>query len=256
MNPKVHILTFHNALNYGAVLQCYALYKTISGFADVDVVDYRSDKIEERYKLFSKSKSLKFNLYRFITYNKILKKRKLFNSFIDKNIELTPKYDKASVYNGNWNKNDKFCVGSDQVWNTVLSQGDDTYMLDFAPNGSVKFSYAASVGFDIDEESAGYFTDKLADFTAVSVREKTLYESFVKYNIKCSRHVDPVFLLDKKDWEDVSSPCELDNQKFVLVYLLQKSDIMLEKAKKYAKSRNMPIYSVSMALKRDKDINY
>ena len=38
---KIGILTFHRAINFGAVLQCYALYRTLSDMGhDVEVVDY------------------------------------------------------------------------------------------------------------------------------------------------------------------------------------------------------------------------
>ena len=38
---KVGIVTFHRALNYGAVLQSYALQKTVSSLgAECEIVDY------------------------------------------------------------------------------------------------------------------------------------------------------------------------------------------------------------------------
>ena len=46
---KIGILTFHNADNYGAVLQCYALQEKLKkNFpeCDVSVVDYRNTEIE------------------------------------------------------------------------------------------------------------------------------------------------------------------------------------------------------------------
>ena len=56
---RVHVLTFHRALNYGAILQCYSLYKTISQICECDVIDYRACCIENRYKVFVPGKSLK-----------------------------------------------------------------------------------------------------------------------------------------------------------------------------------------------------
>ena len=45
---RVGILTFHRALNYGAVLQCYALQKVLeSKSCDVEIIDYRQEGIEE-----------------------------------------------------------------------------------------------------------------------------------------------------------------------------------------------------------------
>ena len=49
MKSKIGILTFHNALNYGAVLQCYALqhYLQEKGH-DVEVIDYRARSLKSR----------------------------------------------------------------------------------------------------------------------------------------------------------------------------------------------------------------
>ena len=45
---RVGILTFHRAINYGAVLQCYALKETLSSLGhDVYVIDYRQPYVEE-----------------------------------------------------------------------------------------------------------------------------------------------------------------------------------------------------------------
>ena len=45
---KIGILTFHNAINYGAVLQCYALKEFLSMRGHVvEVIDYRNPMVEE-----------------------------------------------------------------------------------------------------------------------------------------------------------------------------------------------------------------
>ena len=50
---KVGIVTFHRALNYGAVLQSYALQKTVSSLgAECEIVDYICPKITADYKPF------------------------------------------------------------------------------------------------------------------------------------------------------------------------------------------------------------
>ena len=50
---KVGIVTFHRALNYGAVLQSYALQKTVSSLdAECEIVDYICPKFTADYKPF------------------------------------------------------------------------------------------------------------------------------------------------------------------------------------------------------------
>ena len=53
-NLKCGVITFHRAHNYGAILQTYALQKTLEKYSvDCEVVDYRSQFIEQYYKPIS-----------------------------------------------------------------------------------------------------------------------------------------------------------------------------------------------------------
>ena len=58
---RIGIITFHRAINYGAVLQTYALQKflNVSNY-DAEVIDYRCEHMENFYKTFTiKDKSVK-----------------------------------------------------------------------------------------------------------------------------------------------------------------------------------------------------
>ena len=49
---KIGILTFHNAYNYGAFLQCYSLSTLIKNRfpnCTVEVIDYKSGKVDDYY---------------------------------------------------------------------------------------------------------------------------------------------------------------------------------------------------------------
>lgn len=51
---RIGIITFHRAINYGAVLQTYALQKflNVSNY-DAEVIDYRCEHMENFYKTFT-----------------------------------------------------------------------------------------------------------------------------------------------------------------------------------------------------------
>ena len=50
---KIGIMTFHTALNYGAVFQTYALEKILMDMGhDVKVIDYRCPYTDKIYKPF------------------------------------------------------------------------------------------------------------------------------------------------------------------------------------------------------------
>ena len=56
---RIGIITFHRAINYGAVLQTYALQKflNVSNY-DAEVIDYRCEHMENFYKTFHRQQNL------------------------------------------------------------------------------------------------------------------------------------------------------------------------------------------------------
>ena len=50
-DKKIGIITFHNAHNYGAMLQVYALQEVLSKY-DTKVIDFKNPGIEKAYKPF------------------------------------------------------------------------------------------------------------------------------------------------------------------------------------------------------------
>lgn len=90
---KIGILTFHRAHNYGAVLQCYALQKTINGLGHkADVIDYRQPFIEYFYNLLSRKRvkgvrGLLGYIWHFPERYRIVKRKgNIFNTFVKDNI--------------------------------------------------------------------------------------------------------------------------------------------------------------------------
>jgi len=54
---SIGIVTFHNTLNFGASLQCYALYKTIvllKKDCNVGIINHHNIASEDPYKLYSR----------------------------------------------------------------------------------------------------------------------------------------------------------------------------------------------------------
>ena len=97
---KIGILTFHNALNYGAVLQCYALqhYLQEKGH-DVEVIDYRIPFIEEQKQFFSKTELrrrgfvafLKYGITRLLVWPAWRKTIRVFHQFMVSQLHLSPR---------------------------------------------------------------------------------------------------------------------------------------------------------------------
>ena len=131
---KIGILTFHFAINYGAVIQSWALQKYLQKLGhDAFIINY--DPRHYRYArwLHALKKGMKFcaREIRFRVFRKkYLKETKLFS------------YNEQICNLGF----DAYIVGSDQVWNVDFFNFNRRYFLDFVGNEERKIAYAASVG--------------------------------------------------------------------------------------------------------------
>lgn len=255
---KVGIVTFHHALNYGAVLQAYALQQYLSSLGiDSDIIDYRSPYIEYFYKPIKANpiKNGKMFVREIIYYRSNKNKRMKFNSFLKSYVKLSkPVIDKKDLEQLNF-EYDFFIAGSDQVWNLKWSGLDKTYFLDFADKNK-KYSYAASFGFEkIPTGQNQVYKELLNEFQAISVREKTGKEIIKElFDKEVEVSVDPTCLIDKEKWEEI---CIYPKEKgYVLVYMLDRSDELMLFAKKIAKEKKTKIIYIADALRKDKDFDY
>lgn len=247
---KVGIITFNRAINYGAVLQAYALknYLISEGY-DAEDLNYINKNIEETSKIFSlNQKSLKDLLIMFaLIPTKILMNRK-FKIFTKNYLGTSnTKLNDKNIKEIN-EKFDAFISGSDQVWNYEITGLDENYFLEFATKDKVKISYAASFGVDkIPDEYWGNYKRLLGNFDMISVREKTGVENCNKIlGINPITTVDPVFLINKEMWEKMAIKPKI-KRKYVLVYSLNKSNCY-EIARKIAKDKDLEVVVLQPSL--------
>ena len=237
MNKKIGILTFHRADNLGAVLQAYALSKYITNFIGIEteIVDYKCKKIEDTRYVHSGNIIKKMPLS---IYYKI--KRSGFNRFRKAYLPLSnQEYTRDNITESN-SVYSTFIAGSDQIWNTECSDNDSTYFLDFVADDKVKIAYAASIGaITFTKQEIKKYTKYLTRFRAISIREQS---SINKLKLPNNTIIlpDPVFLLDKGEWEKVSSDNKY-RKKYVFVYLIQDDVNVLAAARKYAKEHDCDI---------------
>lgn len=251
---KIGIITFHRALNYGAVLQAYALHKfLLDEKIDNQIIDYRSSYIEDFYipikpsSIIQPKKFVKELIYAY----KNISKRKKFEEFIKKYINTTEKIKKCKIKDLNA-KFDIYIAGSDQVWNYKWSGFDKTYFLDFAPSQK-KYSYAASFGVDeIPSELVEEYRKLLKDFIKISVREasgKNIIKKLIKKEACIS--IDPTCLLSKQQWDYIAvKPKE---EGYILLYTLEKSEILERLAQRIAESKNLKIIKIVDSIKKQKN---
>ena len=202
---KIGIITFHRAVNYGAVLQAYALQHALEGLgAQAEILDYRNRYIESCYDPYS----LKGNKLKALAKIALLggvrrKKNEAFRSFNKKYLRLSEAVYKDSEQLAGAEKfYDAFITGSDQVWNTSCADFDPAYFLTFVKDKKKKNSYAASFGLsEIPKEYEAEYKKRLAGYRQISVREaqgRALVKELTGRDVPVV--LDPTLLLTEKDW--------------------------------------------------------
>lgn len=255
---KIGIITFNRAINYGAVLQAYALQKFLDSLGiDSDIIDYRSPYIEEFYKPIKAHplREPKTFIREVIFAPNNLKKRKKFNDFSYKYLRLTkPIYDENELKGLN-NQYDCFISGSDQVWNLKWSGFDKVYFLDFAENEK-KYSYAASFGFErIPEGQEQAYAELLREFKKISVRENTGKNIISELLGRTSEvSLDPTCLLTKNEWKTTAK--KPADSGYVLLYTLERNSKLNAYAKALALEKNTKVIYIADAIKKSKQYSY
>lgn len=215
----IGILTFYWADDYGAMLQSYALKTYLNKYGKAVLIPYFPRNLRGRYGLicYNRADNLPRRLYKMARrqlkpkafyYN--LKRKRGMNGF--RRAYLTDEKRHLASSNEIYRYSreiDTYVVGSDQVWNPEITEGfQEGYFCTFRRyrGDHVRcVSYAASIGMEklekkYDEELSGL----LANFDMISIREP-LSEPYLakRWGKKPEVVLDPVFLLEKKEWEEI-----------------------------------------------------
>lgn len=237
---KTATITFSNSFNYGAILQMYALQKSVLdiGYSNEvinykDVVQMKEYNVLDLFDIKSFFRSLIFCIPIFF-------RNRSFKAFIHNNVAITHALKKNELYKLEEDY-DIFISGSDQVWNIGLIEEDGSYFLDFIKKKS-KISYAASLAVSsIAEGQAVKYFKWLNSYDVISVREETaklLLDTCLKKDIYVD--IDPVFLLERNVWLQFLK--EKRKGKYILAYLLDQAGV--DFAKEMARKKNAKLIRV------------
>lgn len=261
---KIGIFTILNVNNYGAELQCCALYRKLHKMGyDAEVVNYlfginpgHEFQGERRTVPISFTQNIKVRLLPIVQnlfclfYQKNKKIRnKRFDEFHSKYNRLTEKvYPSAkSLYEADFDY-DVICIGSDQVWNYMKGYSLEPFLACFDKKKTKKISYASSIGLsEISEEAEVVFRKWLSVFSHLSVREQHaagLLGNLLHRNIDVV--LDPTLILDRHEWLEVARFDMCPTEKYVLVYIvtIKPCDYVLKLARHIAKQRNLKIVRI------------
>lgn len=255
MQKKTAIITFHRALNYGAVLQAFALEQALAALGVyAEVLDYRCPHIERIYRPFDtrhcKDRSSKIK--KCIQSFWLVKKRRQFNQFILKRLHVSECCRTKADLQKTASEFEAVITGSDQVFNPEATGADYSYFLDFVKKDTKKIAYGASLGYNtFPEQYTAECTKYLRTFDAVSIREKSACGEVSHLTGKTVRNVlDPTLLLSREQWLGIARLPRRLPGKYVLVYMMEGCKYTIEKARAMANRKGCKLVLINPTLKQ------
>ena len=263
---NIGILTFHNAINYGGVLQAYALQEFLNDIGGIkaEMVGYCSSAVDRQYSFVSlkQSGSIKAFLLCNATTAARKQKKSSFQKFVKDNIKMGPP---VTILSAEALKTyDCIIVGSDQVWNSACTKGDKAYLLDIEELQVKHISYAASIGNRRNFENFQHkyhvdFRKALANFSYISVRERDT-TAYIKEltGRECFTAVDPVLLYGRDNWIETLKEFEFNgeisvetNENYILVYNIGNFSLTFAFAKMLSAKTGFKIKAINKDVKGD-----
>ncbi|MDD3416422.1 MAG: polysaccharide pyruvyl transferase family protein [Lachnospiraceae bacterium] len=244
---RVGILTVHKSLNYGAVLQAYALNNVLikNGY-DAQIVNYISEAVEEReHKSSFTVKGILKYIIRANKYCACKHKERKFRDFMKNYYVLSEKTYRKSDIQDSGSVYDYFVTGSDQIWNFDITNYDTVFMLDFVTQREKKKSYAASFGYEAIPEAYKERTkEMLSEYSSLLVREYSGVQILHQLGLSGKVVLDPTLLMDSEQWFDMVRPYH--GEKYVLVYTVAAPTHLYDAAREMGKKLGVKVKIIKL----------
>ena len=248
--PSIGILTYHRALNYGAVWQGWALKKSceLLGYP-TRVIDYSPYGVWQYKYFFHKRPDKAFTKITQLYW---------FERFIQKYLNLSEYTDSNEYMRTRFHCDDITIVGSDQIWNVKSVQEHiGAYMLDFVPANKQRIAYACSMGgVFATSEYLDVFKSELPKFLAISLREPDFLEEMSAISGKMVVDVcDPSLLPDKSYYETMEKKKWGLPKHYIAVMDLSGDPFLKEVVKKAKSILHIPVVNIMGGYTRWADKN-
>lgn len=245
---KIGILTFHRAINYGAVLQAFALQECLKNMikdADIEFIDFYD---ANTYKVICVNSLKTFVKWCIKQIDGSRKRIIKFRRFVIRHLQLSKAH---------WTNNkdllatppeyDVYITGSDQVFNPY-NRDYQVNFLGFKPSKPYKkIAYSASMGVnEFPKDKLDNIKTYLSDFSNISCRESQSVQYLSKLGFSSQWTVDPVFLLSSKEWTEKLNLITIKDrlglpEKYIFVYDLNGKEKLMSYAYKLSDVTKLPI---------------
>ncbi|NJO18208.1 MAG: polysaccharide pyruvyl transferase family protein [Thioploca sp.] len=259
---KIALITFsRDNINYGTVLQAFAMEKILSRYGEVETINYFYPLLQYRLIPIRFEPSIRgiqmmiHDILRFKDRNKVIKKLK---KFIEINLNPSNLVTRQDIQNGAINNFDVYVCGSDQIWNpnAVSKDGnlDPIYFLNFVNKPAKKISYGSSMGgYRFRDSEKAKIKNLLKDFTTISVRESDDQKMLSQLLEREVFHVlDPTLLLSKEEWLEalkIDKNYRSQPENYILVYGIVKNPLLNKVVKSVVKRFKKKIIIIDKAFK-------
>lgn len=245
---KIGVLTFHKSINYGSVLQTWALCKVLKNY-ETYVIDYEPDKYKQLYGTFSLKNGFKYNLNRLLNILAIKNQINKFAEFRDNHLNCTTKYSSANINEEILNSFDVVITGSDQIWNVHAEDADNIFFLPYPIKGK-KIAYACSVNNTnfLEPRCNDKLKKFILDYDFISIREKSgasKVKSFIDDKKNIYTMLDPTLLNTKEVYEEITND-RIIKEPYIFLYNVWSGFTAIEAAKIISGITGLPVYTAMM----------
>lgn len=245
---KIGILTFHRAINYGAVFQTFATQEYLKSLGhEAVVIDYYPKYIKYTHKPIRTNRhnrpggkqGIRMLIHDLVSAPIRLKRNHLFNNFVKEHLNIVSWPDGV-------NDLDAIIFGSDQIWNTNITNGVDPiyWGCDNIFKGKKLIAYSASCGaLKIAAANHESFKNLLPRFDFISVRELGLFNFLKPIVPELSLTVDPVILAGTDVFRHITKSSAV-RKPYLLLFQLGHDPMARNIADRIAKERNLIVLEI------------
>lgn len=248
---KIGIVTFHKAINFGAILQAYALQTKLKELGhEPFFIDNNNTLSLLRWDMWISKSPIKTIKKIAASINNIIR-IKNFSKFLNCNLILDKQeFNRTDYFYNHLPYADAYICGSDQIWNykMVNKSDEQLFWLAFGNEKSRKIAYAASFGMEsLPDDIAIRYSNYAKRLTTISVRESDAVKIINSFGISNVQHVvDPTLLLTAVDYSKIEIPCSSAIQPYCFCYRLGE-DTKIEMEKIQIQFQNKYLYNIHNA---------
>ncbi len=247
---KIGILTFPGSPSHGAALQMCALYRTLREMGqDVEIINYIPGHVIHKQH---KKRSLRRKVMSLFIKVFVKSSAPAFAAFEASLVKYPAEpIGTTEEMQAIAARYDRIIVGSDQVWNPVVTGNDMNYYLAFSRDDAQKASYAPSFGVaqvaEADREQIAALLAAIPHLCVREVQGAQIIKELTGREVPVV--LDPTLLVDRPVWQSLTRPVRVPRGGYVLYYTIKPSASLKAFARQFAKKQGLRLVTIGGRLR-------